>query len=950
MNLFEKIRVFLLVLFAFSFSAYASTPTYYVSASETASDTNDGSQAAPFATIQKAIDTAVNGGKIHVAEGAYFLNDTLRVTNAVEIVGAGRDATIINGAKIAKKDADNTGLRGLFVKHTGATVRDLTVMGCTNHQDGAGVWLEQGIMDNVRITKNQKVNKDPVVYVQPKAGGIYIAGGTLRNSLIDDNSTYTGWGESRGIGIYMAGGLVTNSVITANWVDRNQQEGIGVYMTSGKLIDCKVFENRATKVSHYTFQTRGCGLYMSGSSSFVDRCHIYSNGWNGVYMANGTLQNSLIYGHRTESGNYFAGLYQANGTVRNNTIYDNVSLQANDGRNGIHMVKGTAINNIIYGNGTSSFGSCCIEGGTFKTNIIDVLVSFAEDCIVADPKFIDAEGCNFRLKNDSSAIDVGTPVADYNYDIDGNVRPQGRGWDIGAYEAEPSKEKGVRISSGKTRLKAGDSITAEALVDNIDASKASYKWVLIGSDGAEKTFNKSGEDGLSFVYPNAAADKYSLSLVVTDADDNKDYNSALNIEYTVMLTTVYVDVNCASDKSKFPYATPETAAKSITEAMNSVWCEDGLTSTVYVAEGKYVAENSINIHTPVCIFGAGLGKTIINGALLTGAARLLYVDNDDSLVSDLTLEGCTNNVTQHGVGLRLTKGTVRNIEISKMHISSVAGSVAANACGVYISGGSISNIVVHDCGTSNDYGSASGLGIYMTGGIVEDAAIYNIILDRYEYDGVAVNISGGTLRRAEIYDSYGWDNSYQCYAGGIVISGKDTLVENIKIHGCRSAVHITGGTLRNALIYDNTWSQQWSSGVYQAGGDVYNCTVVNNSCGDEESSDYKIIGGRAINNITMRALNTQGTFATNLVAVAVTNGIGIIVADPGFKVTSGKNAYRLKSRSPAVNAGDNGVWSGVEKSVDLDGNPRIYRAESNGVVDLGCFESGPLSGFSIILR
>jgi hypothetical protein len=53
----------------------------------------------------------------------------------------------------------------------------------------------------------------------------------------------------------------------------------------------------------------------------------------------------------------------------------------------------------------------------------------------ADPStlFVDYPNLNFYLKPTSPAIDAGTNVPVYN-DYDGNVRPQGVGYDIGAYE------------------------------------------------------------------------------------------------------------------------------------------------------------------------------------------------------------------------------------------------------------------------------------------------------------------------------------------------------------------------------------------------------------------------------------------------------------------------------------------------------------------------------------
>ncbi len=69
------------------------------------------------------------------------------------------------------------------------------------------------------------------------------------------------------------------------------------------------------------------------------------------------------------------------------------------------------------------------------------------DCIEADPLFADAAGGDFHLLDGSPAIDKGIESdvyaeferlygIDIRVDFDGNPRPQGLGWDIGAFEAE----------------------------------------------------------------------------------------------------------------------------------------------------------------------------------------------------------------------------------------------------------------------------------------------------------------------------------------------------------------------------------------------------------------------------------------------------------------------------------------------------------------------------------
>ena len=70
------------------------------------------------------------------------------------------------------------------------------------------------------------------------------------------------------------------------------------------------------------------------------------------------------------------------------------------------------------------------------------------------------------------------------------------------------------------------------------------------------------------------------------------------------------------------------------------------------------------------------------------------------------------------------------------------------------------------------------------------------------------------------------------------------------------------------------------------------------------------------------------------------DGTGNLLSDPLFK-NAVRGDYRLKTGSPAHNAGFNAEW--CEGATDLAGKNR-----KSGTVDMGCYESSP--SFAIILR
>jgi hypothetical protein len=68
-----------------------------------------------------------------------------------------------------------------------------------------------------------------------------------------------------------------------------------------------------------------------------------------------------------------------------------------------------------------------------------LLVDDGDDTILKtnltrDPLFVNPAALNFHLRPESAAIDAGAPAVEVLFDFDGMPRPQGRTYDIGAFE------------------------------------------------------------------------------------------------------------------------------------------------------------------------------------------------------------------------------------------------------------------------------------------------------------------------------------------------------------------------------------------------------------------------------------------------------------------------------------------------------------------------------------
>jgi hypothetical protein len=72
-----------------------------------------------------------------------------------------------------------------------------------------------------------------------------------------------------------------------------------------------------------------------------------------------------------------------------------------------------------------------------------------------DPKFQNPATYDFRLQADSPGVDTGTRISGFSVAIDGTTRPQGTAWDRGAYERAGAKQVTAPDPPKNFRLRAG---------------------------------------------------------------------------------------------------------------------------------------------------------------------------------------------------------------------------------------------------------------------------------------------------------------------------------------------------------------------------------------------------------------------------------------------------------------------------------------------------------------
>jgi hypothetical protein len=163
------------------------------------------------------------------------------------------------------------------------------------------------------------------------------------------------------------------------------------------------------------------GAYVANNISFQNA------GW-GIQLwhdaTNETLVNNTIFGNLTGGIVVGAGVGTDDFTVvNNNLVYNNPGTDGGMVEEGTTGTHNTYTDNLVFGNTPVNIS---LQNGLTATRTVS-----------ANPLFVNYTGDttgDYRLQSSSPAINAGTTQDAPTTDYDGNTRPQGGAWDIGAYE------------------------------------------------------------------------------------------------------------------------------------------------------------------------------------------------------------------------------------------------------------------------------------------------------------------------------------------------------------------------------------------------------------------------------------------------------------------------------------------------------------------------------------
>jgi len=429
---------------------------YYVDATN-GNDANPGTESLPWQTMQKAANTTVAGDSVIVKAGTYnerVLENSSGSSDSPITYQANPGHTvicrgftlsgnyiIIDGFDIdSETDNSITGV-GVYVSSDYVTIKNCYIYQCP--------W------GGVKCTSNSTyctIQNNEFYYNGQY--GIWISGNhhLVQNNEISHTVQYHSQGgpsEGDADGILFFGSHHTMRWNFIHSIDPNDPEQVDPHIDAfqtygygyGGANNCTIEKNyivlpydwaawiQLEDADYLTIRNNITDCYYMAASEGGSHSNSY------LTIVNNTILGRLNY----YSSGYPAGInvWNTNGSVIKNNITINFKSYQSSEAHHIYLYNNTNLqndNNCTY----NTDGSDCPGDPGVQPN----------DLWKTNPEFVDFEGGDYHLKSESPCIDSGAALSNVTDDYDGNLRPQGAGYDIGAFEYSIKYDLTIDTSTG----------------------------------------------------------------------------------------------------------------------------------------------------------------------------------------------------------------------------------------------------------------------------------------------------------------------------------------------------------------------------------------------------------------------------------------------------------------------------------------------------------------------
>jgi hypothetical protein len=487
----------LLTPYLFVSPVSAAGATYYVSTS--GSNSNPGTLAQPWKTIQKAANTVTQGDTVYIRGGTYnekvsFSNVQGTSTAWINFAPYNSESVTVSGSGIG------TGYDGIIEFNDGCRYIRITGLEIKN-TNGHGVFLLGGEITNIRI--------DHCIIHNCQSSGIYAYSASqptkyVRNIEFDYNTVYdvnNGYSYDDSHSLSPQEAISFSNVqgfnIHHNNLYQYGKEGIDTKSgsSSGSIHHNTICNSRASPAFSWSFNH--IGIYIDGFSYKNHDIDVYCNvitgyGGPGIVIgaeSGGSIEDISIYNnvisltHLSGHTNFRAIDSCYDVQFKNVYIYSNSIYNGGSSNSPLrifpsagNIVNVVIANNIISG---SAYHLICFQelrstevSGrlTLKNNLYYCYgdsghnlwkngedKSWGTSYVLTDPKYVSKSDNNLHILSSSPAINAGTSTMAPTTDIEGVSRPQGGSIDIGAYETvsttnNPLVFSGMSPADGSTNV------------------------------------------------------------------------------------------------------------------------------------------------------------------------------------------------------------------------------------------------------------------------------------------------------------------------------------------------------------------------------------------------------------------------------------------------------------------------------------------------------------------
>ena len=448
--------------------------TYWVSSS--GSDSNSGSEASPWLTLQSAVNKLTAGDTLNVLAGTYAG------------FSVGYSTPVLAG----------TSTGPITVQAAPGTAPGSVIIDSQNPDRACAIDLEPGC-NYWTISGFSVINSNS----QFTAEGLYITSSHV-NIL---HCIITGDDNDMNYCILTSGSYLTIQDNTCSEATGTDLYGHGIYCgnsTEGiNITNINLIGNTIYSCSEHGLQVNGDDTGIEAATNcIIEGNTIYNitagSGMNLDAVQNSTISNNLIYNYTVYGIALFSDStqYATNDIIVNNTIYHGTTgnyaaLAIGEGTDA--DIDNTVLNNVLLGAG--SYGcaiivnSESISGLVSNYNVVGTTSALATFSVNSDISseswaswksgtgqdansivvslsslFVNDSSNNFQEAAGSLSIGAGTSTDAPSTDILGNPRPSSYGYDIGCYEYEPSSSDSMVVSkslvTGATKLAVSSPVTA----------------------------------------------------------------------------------------------------------------------------------------------------------------------------------------------------------------------------------------------------------------------------------------------------------------------------------------------------------------------------------------------------------------------------------------------------------------------------------------------------------